>query len=137
MTDHSDKLGTYKGYPVIDTKIVVKGIGDGLSNPVAIEPTVVEPGKTAFLAVRVATSKHRYEFASDDEGHIIGVTLVQEFICTGAALADEKLIGAAIQKNVDHIKEEEARKKGQLTLTIESTISDINDKPKRGRKAVQ
>ena len=80
MIDHSDKLGTYKGYPVIDTKIVVKGIGDGLSNPVAIEPTVVEPGKTAFLAVRVATSKHRYEFASDDEGHIIGVTLVIGFL---------------------------------------------------------
>ena len=137
MTDHSDKLGTYKDLPVVDTKIILRKTGDGLSNPVAIEPVVLELGETGFIANRFVVVKHQYETNRDESGHAVSVTLVQVLESTGAALADEKLIGAAIQKNVDHIKEEEARKKGQLTLTIDSTISDINDKPKRGRKAVQ
>jgi 2',3'-cyclic-nucleotide 2'-phosphodiesterase (5'-nucleotidase family) len=38
--------------------------------------------------------------------------------------ADEKLVGAAIQKLVDKIKDEEAKKMGQLTLSL---VSDDDD----------
>lgn len=118
MTDQSSILGTYKGLPVTETKIVVNKLGDGLSDAVGIDPIVIEAGEVAFLAVRVRKTKDRYDIVYDGGGQPVGAVLVQIFDSTGATFADEKLVGVAIQKVVDKVAEEQARKKGQLTLHL-------------------
>jgi hypothetical protein len=135
MTKELGDLGDYKGYPITGTRIVVKSLGDGLSSPVAVEPVVIEPNERPHLGVRLEPSKHRYEFEKDDDGFVTGVILVQEFKAVGAAFADGKLIGAAIQKNVDAIKEMEALKKNQLTLAFDDNVTQLHKRPRAGKDA--
>jgi hypothetical protein len=141
MTDHSDVLGTYKGHPIVDTKLILRKTGDGLSNPMPVAPVVLELGSTGFIANRYVVVKHQYESNRNDAGDIVSVTLVQVIESTGAALADSKLIGAAIQKNVDAIREAEALAKNQLTLDIvDADVTDLDaarkdrDAAKKGAK---
>lgn len=133
MTDQSNILGTYKGLPVTETKIVVNKLGDGLSDAVGIEPIVIEAGDVAFLAVRVRKTKDRYDITYNADGIPVGAVLVQIFDSTGATFADEKLVGVAIQKVVDKVKEEEARKKGQLTLRLVESDGDEGGDNKKPR----
>ena len=127
MKNNSAILGTHKGLPITNTKIVVNKLGDGLSKAVGVEPLVVEAGDVAFLSVRILKTKDRYEYTYDDEGKPVEVTLVQVFDSTGAMFTDEKLARAGIQKMVERIAAAEAEAKGQLTLGLvgNDNVTDI------------
>src|ERR1700691_5667696 len=120
-------LGFYKGHPIVDTKTIVRKTGDGLSNPVAITAQVVPIGETGHMVNRFICVKHQYESNRNDEGEVVSVTLVQVYESIGAALADDKLAGAAVQKNVDAIRAAEALKKNQLTLDLgdDASVTDL------------
>ena len=127
MTEEKkNPLGTFKGYKIIETKIVVNKLGDGLSKAVGIEPVVVAPNEPAFLGVRVRKTKDRYDFVRDESNKIIGVILVQIFDATGAAFVEEKAIGKRVQNVVDAIAADEAMKKdGQMTLEIPRAAAEV------------
>lgn len=127
MTDHSEILGSYKGVPVTTTAIIVNRLGDGLSAAVDIEPIVVEVGEDVYMVARLTKTKDRYDFTKDDAGNAVSAKLIQIFDSTGATFADAKLARVAVQKMVERISEEEARRKGQLTLSLveEDNVTDI------------
>jgi hypothetical protein len=127
MPDNSEILGQHKGYPIVETAIIVNKLGDGLSAAVGISPLVIEANDVAFLAVRVKKTKDRYEYIRDARGDITGVRLVQIFDSTGATFADNKIIGVAVQKMVDKIEKARADAKGQLTLVL----GEVEEDPER------
>jgi hypothetical protein len=132
-TDPID-LGEYKGLIVKSTKVVVTKLGDGLSNPVAVEPIIIELGNSAYLAIRVKKVKDRYEVILDDEGDVTGVTLVQMFESTGAHFVD----GAKVSKGIDaHVAKvraaEELKKSGQDAFDFEDDDTDGADLPRAKR----
>jgi hypothetical protein len=124
--DKKNPLGTFKGYRILETKLIINKLGDGLSKAVGIEPVVIAPNEPAFVGVRVRKTKDRYDFVRDESNTIIGVILVQIFDATGAAFVEEKAIGKRVQNVVDAIAADEAmRKDGQMTLEIPRAAKEV------------
>lgn len=123
--DNSEKLGTYKGLPIIDTKIIINKLGDGLSKAVGVEPMVADVGDDHFISCRVRKTKDRYDVNRDDDGNPVSYTLVQIFDATGAMFTDAKLAKAGIAKMVEKIRKAEVDAKGQLDLELDAGEDEL------------
>ena len=129
-----ESLGEYKGYPILDVRIEWRGLNGGLTDAVRVgSKHVTDLEEQPFIASKGRKIAERYDvvFDDDDEMLIEGVTLVQIFSAIGADFADEKLVGAAVHRTMNLVREAEAlRKSGQGSLGF--TLPDPNTGPTDG-----
>lgn len=100
------EFGTYEGRPVRKSSIKIKGLGDGLSDALAIEPRDFQPGDIAYVVLEVVAGDKNHKYMQDaDSWNLIQVTTAQRGAFIDAAVAKPILDGVTVA--VEEMREEE------------------------------
>lgn len=108
-------LGTFDGRDVLGTTIAVTGAGDGLSQALRLDPTVLHIGEKVFVVLEAEVVKVRHEGIKDTEA----LTRVHMVRAGTAALVDESEISEMLERQRERLRLAQEKKDGIQRLDIE------------------
>jgi len=129
------ELGTYKGYPILRQKIVIKGTGDGLSDAMAINRREVETDERVYASMALHHISQHFDNSytkpskdSMEEPEIEGVVQVDFYRAEGAVFDERADTAKKVQKMEAKVKARKMEEKGQFQLPgAEDDLTDETD----------
>lgn len=122
------KLEPYRGREVISTSVKITGAGDGLSEPLSLEPVVYDEGEIVDVLVRCKVDKHSYNRVMA-KGEDTGVlTLVQSFKAQEMVVVPCELGETLIRDQSDRLAKAREVAEGTRRLQLESDLGAEHDR---------
>lgn len=118
-------LPEYLGKPTVRTTIAVTNTGDGLSQAMAVDPVVYEPGSTQYVVIECDVPSHTFELNEDGDAY----ELKQKLRGGVAVVVDADLVKRVVDEQRERIRKARDEAQGIMAMPFEAGSDDESDGP--------
>lgn len=118
-------LPEYLGKPTVRTTIAVTNTGDGLSQAMAVDPVVYEPGSTQYVVIECEVPSHTFDLMEGGEAY----ELKQKLKGGVAVVVDADLVKQVIDEQRERIRKARDAAQGIMAMPFEEGAADGDDTP--------
>ena len=133
---NNDHLPDYGGRKVTRTAIKITNAGDGLSQGLAIDPTVYELGDVVHVVLRCVVDSHEMDRVLD-KGSDTGLLVLQQVLKAGdAAIVDADVVREAIDSQAEKIRLAKEAAKGIKRLPFGDELQKAHEEGRHAGELV-
>lgn len=121
------KLPDYMGRPVVRSTISIRNAGDGLSEGLAIDPQVLEPGAKVYVVLECVVHAHDHDRLLD-KGNDTGLMVLDQVLKAGTGtLIDADVVREAIAEQAERITRAKEAAAGLARLPYPDELQKQHD----------
>lgn len=122
---NTSKLPAYGGRAVTRTSISIRNAGDGLSEGLAIDPTVLPLGETVFVVLECVVHAHDHDRIMD-KGNDTGLLVLDQVLKAGTGtIIDGDVVREAVRDQAEKIRVAQEAAKGIQGLPFDAAELEV------------
>lgn len=102
------ELGTFEGRDVLQSKIIVRKAGDGLSSAVSVDPRALHQGDRVYVVLECEVGPIKFDLIKDTDA----LARVHDLIAQGATFADAEDVKGLVDAQKDRILRAKEQEQG-------------------------